>query len=203
MYMIALFALLQRFYEPDSGGVQVDGINVVEYESDHLRAHMAIVTQQPVLFSTTIRENITYGRADATDEEVMEAARVANAHDFIMEMPHQYETKVGGKGVSLSGGQRQRISIARAVLCNPRILLLDEATASLDTQSERLVQDALERVMVGRTSLVIAHRLSTVQNADSIIVLEHGEVVEQGTHSELLAFGGVYSELAQGQQLSV
>ncbi|MBQ2008969.1 MAG: ATP-binding cassette domain-containing protein, partial [Selenomonadaceae bacterium] len=154
-----------------------------------------LVPQETMLFSTTVMENIRYGRLDATDEEVVEAARAANAEEFIKDLPEGYDTKLGERGLNLSGGQRQRLAIARAILKNPRVLILDEATSALDTESEKIVQDALDKLMVGRTSFVIAHRLSTIFNADQIFVVENGHLREHGTHEELLAAGGLYSNL--------
>jgi subfamily B ATP-binding cassette protein MsbA len=160
-----------------------------------LREQIGIVPQETMLFSTTVRENIRYGRLDATDEEVVAAAKAANADEFIRELPHGYDTKIGERGLNLSGGQRQRMAIARAILKNPRILILDEATSALDTESEKLVQAALDTLMVGRTSFVIAHRLSTIFNADQIFVIDNGQVKEHGTHEELLQQQGLYSHL--------
>jgi ABC-type multidrug transport system fused ATPase/permease subunit len=160
---------------------------------------MAEVSQDPVLFSGTIRENIRYGRLDASDAEIEEAARAANAHDFVTEFPEGYDTMVGERGVKLSGGQRQRLAIARAILRDPKVLILDEATSALDSESEHLVQAALERLQKGRTTLVIAHRLSTIRDADRIVVLDHGKVVEQGRHAELMAEGGAYAKLVARQ----
>ena len=160
-----------------------------------LREQIGIVPQETMLFSTTVRENIRYGRLDATDEELVQAAKDANAHEFIMQLPEGYDTKIGERGLNLSGGQRQRIAIARAILKNPQLLILDEATSALDTESEKIVQAALDRLMVGRTSFVIAHRLSTIFNADQIYVIEKGHIREHGTHEELLALGGLYSSL--------
>jgi subfamily B ATP-binding cassette protein MsbA len=162
---------------------------------------MSLVSQETVLFNDTIKSNIMLGRRDATDEEVVEACKVANAHNFIMESPEGYDTNIGDRGTKLSGGQRQRLSIARAVLKNPDILILDEATSALDTESEKLVQDALNKLLKGRTSVVIAHRLSTIQNADKIIVVDEGQIVEQGRHEELIAKGGVYARLIELQSL--
>ena len=162
---------------------------------------MGLVTQDSILFNDTVRNNILIGKEDAGQEEVEAAARVANAHDFIMQLPKGYDTNIGDGGNKLSGGQKQRLSIARAVLKNPPIMILDEATSALDTESERLVQEALENMMRNRTSLVIAHRLSTIQNADNIVVLQQGEIVEQGTHEQLIRQGGVYRRLVEMQQL--
>ena len=162
---------------------------------DSLREQIGIVPQETMLFSSSVRENIRYGRLDATDAEVEEAARAANAEEFILQLPEGYATKIGERGLNLSGGQRQRISIARAILKNPRILILDEATSALDTESEKVVQAALDKLMVGRTSFAIAHRLSTIFGADCIYVLDGGCIVERGTHEELLAKGGLYSTL--------
>jgi ATP-binding cassette subfamily B (MDR/TAP) protein 1 len=196
------FGLVQRFYEPSNGSVRFEGHDVREIDPRWLRSKMAVVSQEPVLFAGSIRDNIRYAREDATDEEVMEAARKANAHDFIMALNNQYDTVLGEKGITLSGGQRQRVAIARAVLCNPSVLLLDEATSSLDTESERLVQDALDRVMQGRTALMIAHRLTTVKDADVIYVMRKGEIVQQGRHEELLRdTQGLYYTLASRQLL--
>jgi len=165
-----------------------------------LRSQMAIVPQDILLFGGTIKENIAYGKPEATNEEILEAAKKANAHDFIMSFPEQYETIVGERGVQLSGGQRQRVAIARAVLKNPVILILDEATSSLDSESEKLVQEALDKLMKGRTSFVIAHRLSTIKNAEQILVLEDGEIIEKGTHADLLEKeNGLYHKLIQLQ----
>ena len=180
-------SLLERLYCPSSGSVKVDGVPIEELEIGWLRAQMGLVGQEPVLFAASIYENIRYGRLDATREEIEQAAKEANAHNFITSFPEGYETPVGEKGVTLSGGQKQRIAIARALVRNPKILLLDEATSALDTQSEKLVQDALDRAQQGRTTIVIAHRLSTVQNADKIVVIDNGVVVETGTHAELIS----------------
>ena len=187
--------LIPRFYDVDSGAILVDGHDVRDVTIDSLRAQIGIVPQETMLFSTSVRENIRYGRLDATDEEIEAAARDANAHEFIMELPEGYDTQIGERGLMLSGGQRQRIAIARAILKDPRILILDEATSALDTESEKVVQAALDRLMVGRTSLVIAHRLSTIFGADQIYVIDHGAVREHGTHEELLAAKGLYAEL--------
>lgn len=193
-------ALALRFYDPVSGRVTIDGKDARDYDLTALRDRMAIVPQEVLLFGGTIRENIAYGRPDASDEIIEAAARKANAHDFISSFPQGYETVVGERGIQLSGGQRQRIAIARAVLKDPAILILDEATSALDSESERLVQDALDQLMKGRTSIVIAHRLSTVRDADRILVLDKGRVLESGTHDELIAdVGGLYHSLSRLQ----
>jgi ATP-binding cassette subfamily B protein len=195
-----LAALVLRFHDPVRGRVLIDGRPVTEYPLTALRDRMAIVPQEVLLFGGTIRENIAYGKPDASDSEVQEAARKAFAHDFITGFPEGYGTVVGERGVQLSGGQRQRIAIARAVLKDPAILILDEATSALDSESERLVQEALDHLMKGRTSLVIAHRLSTIRDADRIVVLDKGAVVESGTHEELMAdVGGLYHSLSRLQ----
>ncbi len=191
--------LIPRFYTVTRGKVLIDGIDVRDFPLHNLRSFISIVPQETVLFSTTIMENIRYGRLDASDEEVMEAAKLANAHEFIIRMEHGYHTQVGEQGAQLSGGQRQRIAIARAILRNPRILLLDEATSALDTESEILVQKALEELMRNRTSFVIAHRLSTILNADEILVIDRGKLVERGTHKELLEQNGLYAQLYHKQ----
>jgi ATP-binding cassette subfamily B protein len=191
-----VFQLLLRFYDAQHGRVEIDGVPVQEVALPHLRRRIGIVPQDSVIFSTSALENIRYGQPDASDEDVMAAAKAAFAHDFIRALPEGYASFLGERGVRLSGGQRQRISIARALLKNPPLLLLDEATSALDAESERMVQAALESAMRDRTTLVIAHRLATVQRADRIVVLEHGEVVEQGTHASLQANGGIYARLA-------
>ena len=187
--------LIPRFYEVNEGVIEIDGHDVRDVTLDSLREQIGIVPQETMLFSSSVRENIRYGRLEATDEEIEEAARAANAEEFILQLPQGYETKIGERGLNLSGGQRQRIAIARAILKNPRVLILDEATSALDTESEKIVQAALDKLMVGRTSFAIAHRLSTIFNADCIYVIDGGRIVEQGTHEELLAAGGLYSTL--------
>ena len=194
-----LSELIPRFYDVKAGDILIDGVSVRDYTQDSLRAHMSVVAQDTVLFNDTIEGNIAMGKAGATHDEIVEAARIANADCFIQEAPEGYQTNIGDRGVKLSGGQRQRLSIARAVLKNPEILILDEATSALDTESEKLVPDALNKLLVGRTSVVIAHRLSTIHNADKIIVVDHGRVAEQGTHTELLAKGGIYAKLIELQ----
>lgn len=194
-----LSELLPRFYDPTSGEILIDGISLRDYTQDSVRAHMSVVAQDTVLFNDTIESNIAMGRPSATHEEIVEAAKVANADCFIRECPEGYDTNIGDRGVKLSGGQRQRLSIARAVLKNPDILILDEATSALDTESEKLVQDALNNLLKGRTSVVIAHRLSTIHNADKIIVVDHGRIAEQGTHAELMARNGIYAKLIEMQ----
>ena len=194
-----LSELLPRFYDPTSGEILIDGISLRDYTQESIRAHMRVVAQDTVLFNDTIEGNIAMGRPSATHEEIVEAAKVANADSFIRECPEGYDTNIGDRGVKLSGGQRQRLSIARAVLKNPEILILDEATSALDTESEKLVQDALNNLLKGRTSVVIAHRLSTIHNADKIIVVDHGRIAEEGTHAELMARNGIYAKLIEMQ----
>ena len=191
--------LIPRFYDVTGGSITVDGYDVRDVTTESLRSQIGIVPQETVLFSATVRENIRYGRLDATDAEIEAAAKSANAHEFITSLPEGYDTEIGERGANLSGGQRQRIAIARAILKDPRILILDEATSALDTESEKVVQAALDRLMVGRTSFVIAHRLSTIIGADRIYVLDGGRVREQGTHEELLGAGGLYAGLYQIQ----
>ena len=190
-----LVNLLHRFYDPSSGSIAIDGYDLRGVRLDTLYRQIALVPQETILFGGTILDNIRYGREDATEDEVRDAARAANAHDFISTLPDSYATIVGEKGVNLSGGQRQRLAIARAVLKNPRILILDEATSALDTESERLVQEAVERLMVGKTTFVVAHRLSTVQRANRILVFNKGRIVEQGDHASLMAAKGLYQYL--------
>ncbi|RMF01412.1 MAG: ATP-binding cassette domain-containing protein [Chloroflexi bacterium] len=190
-----LVNLIPRFYDVTSGKITIDGTDLRDVTLNSLRGQIGIVPQESILFSDTVMQNIRYGRLDATDAEVEAAARAANAHEFITAMPNGYQTLVGERGVKLSGGQRQRISIARAILKDPRILILDEATSSLDSESEHLVQEALERLMRSRTTFVIAHRLSTITNADWVVVLDGGRIVEQGTHTDLLARQGLYYKL--------
>ena len=192
-------ALLSRFYDPQQGSVQLDGKDLRDLDPAWLREQVGVVSQEPILFATTIADNIRYGRTTATQEEVEAAARAANAHAFIMGFPEGYATLVGERGVRLSGGQKQRVAIARAILKDPRILVLDEATSALDAESESLVQQALDRLMQGRTTLIIAHRLSTVLSADRVVVLDSGRAVESGTHAELLAKGGIYHKLVERQ----
>ncbi len=191
--------LIPRFYDPAAGRITLDGLDLREIEPHWLREHIGAVMQEPVLFAGTIAENIRYGRPGASDEEVRRAAATANAATFVEEFPEQYETLVGERGVRLSGGQKQRIAIARAVLKDPQVLILDEATSALDAESEKLVQEALDRLMKGRTTIVIAHRLSTVRGADRVLVLAGGRVVETGTHETLMATGGVYRKLVEHQ----
>ncbi len=193
-------SLLLRFYDIEGGKILIDGKNIYDYELENLRGNMSIVPQDVILFGGTIRENIAYGKPDATDEEIFHAAKQANALEFVNGFPEKFDTIVGERGIKLSGGQRQRIAIARALLKNPSILILDEATSSLDSESEKLVQEALEVLMQGRTSIIIAHRLSTIRNADKILVLDKGTVIEQGTHKELLEIeDGLYKNLSSLQ----
>jgi ABC-type multidrug transport system fused ATPase/permease subunit len=191
--------LLCRFYDPAHGRILVDGYDLRQVKLESLRRHVAVVLQDTFLFNATVRENLLYGKPDASEEEIVAAAQAAYAHEFIAQMPSGYDTEIGERGVKLSGGQRQRLALARAILADPRILILDEATSSVDAEAEYLIQQALEGVMKGRTSLVIAHRLSTIRNADKIIALEGGRIREIGNHGELLARGGLYSQLYQRQ----
>jgi len=197
-----LVELLFRFYDVKSGKITIDGIDIRDVTLTDLRGLMAIVTQEPILFNDTFFNNIAFGLENVKEEDVIAAAKAANAHDFIMEFPDGYQTNVGDRGGLMSGGQRQRISIARAILKNPPILVLDEATSSLDTVSEMIVQDAIINLMKNRTSIVIAHRISTIQSADKIVVLEKGQIAEMGTHSELITYNGIYHKLVNAQQLS-
>jgi ATP-binding cassette, subfamily B, bacterial MsbA len=193
--------LVPRFHDVSTGELLIDGINIKEYSLDQLRQLMGIVTQEPILFNDTIANNITLGIDNATPEAIEQAAKIANAHNFIVQKEEGYKTNIGDRGGKLSGGERQRMTIARAVLKNPPILILDEATSSLDTESERLVQDAINNLMNNRTSLVIAHRLSTIRHADEIIVLQKGEIVERGTHDGLIAQNGFYKRLVDMQEV--
>ncbi len=188
-----LISLIPRFYNPKSGRVLLDGIDIRKLTVDSLREQVSVVLQEPLLFSGSIAENIRYGRLEATMEEIIDAAKSANAHDFIMNLPNQYETELGERGAKLSGGERQRISVARAFLKNSSILILDEPTSSIDSKTEMVILDALDRLMIGRTTFIVAHRLSTIRNADKIITLEHGRLIEQGTHEELLQQEGLYN----------
>jgi subfamily B ATP-binding cassette protein MsbA len=193
--------LVPRFHDVTRGDLLIDGVNIKEYSLKSLRSQMSIVTQEPILFNDTISNNIKLGKPNATDEEVTHAAKVANAHNFIMQKENGYETNIGDRGSKLSGGERQRLTIARAVLKNPPILILDEATSSLDTESERLVQDAINNMMQNRTSIVIAHRLSTIRHANEIIVLQKGKIVERGTHDFLMRQNGFYRRLVEMQEV--
>lgn len=194
-----LSELIPRFYDPTVGEIRIDGVSLRDYTQESLRAHMSVVAQDTVLFNDTIENNIAMGRSGATHDEIVAAAKVANAHEFIIAAPEGYATNIGDRGAKLSGGQRQRLSIARAVLKNPEILILDEATSALDTESEKLVQEALNTLLKGRTSIVIAHRLSTIHNADKIVVVDRGRISEQGTHAELMTRNGIYAKLIEMQ----
>ncbi|HNU99684.1 MAG TPA: ATP-binding cassette domain-containing protein, partial [Verrucomicrobiota bacterium] len=194
-----LVGLLPAFYQLDSGRILIDGHDIRTLPLATLRAQIAVVTQEAFLFNGTLRENILYGRIEASEADLVAAARAANCHEFISRLPDGYESRIGERGVKLSVGEKQRVSIARALLMDAPILILDEATASVDTATERLIQEALERLMQGRTSFVIAHRLSTIVNADQILVLRRGEIIERGRHDELVALGGLYAKLARIQ----
>jgi ATP-binding cassette, subfamily B, bacterial MsbA len=194
-----LVHLLARFYDPEAGSISLDGHDLRDYDLSFLRSQVGLVLQEPTLFSGTVRENIRYGRLTASEEEIEEAARLANAEEFVVRLPQGYETEIGERGIKLSGGQKQRIAIARAILKNPALLVLDEATAFQDSESEQLICDALDRMLVGRTTFIIAHRLSTVIEADLILVLDEGRLVETGSHEQLLAHGGLYARLYEVQ----
>ncbi len=193
--------LLNRFYDVQEGSIQIDGMDIKEATTESLRKLIGVVTQDSILFNDSVQNNLLIGNPNATDEEVIEAAKIANAHEFIITLPEGYHTNIGDQGNKLSGGQKQRLSIARAVLKNPPIMVLDEATSALDTESEKLVQEALENLMSNRTSLVIAHRLSTIQKADQIVVMQNGEIIEMGTHSELISNNSNYKKLVEMQSL--
>ena len=190
-----LMSMLPRFYDPSGGAVYIDDIDIRDMTLESLRAQISIVLQEPLLFTGTIEENIRYGRLEATRKEIEEAAKAANAHDFIMKLPRNYRTKLGERGAKLSGGERQRIAVARAFLKDSPILILDEPTSSIDSRTEGVILDALDRLKEGRTTFMVAHRLSTVRHASQVIVIEDGEVVERGTHHELLQTAGLYSQL--------
>jgi len=191
--------LICRFYEPDAGAILIDGIDYRDISLQDMRSQIGIVLQEPFLFNGTIADNIAYGKPGATLEDVMEAARTANAHEFILSKPDGYDSLVGERGAKLSGGERQRISIARAILHDPRILILDEATSSVDVETEKQIQEAIARLVAGRTTFAIAHRLSTLRNATRLVVLEKGEIAEMGTHAELMDKKGVFYDLVQTQ----
>lgn len=193
--------LLTRFYDVNKGTILLDGIDIRNLKKQSLRQLEGLVTQDSILFNDTVKNNITLGVEGKSNEEIIEAAKIANAHEFIKDLPNGYDTNIGDSGNKLSGGQKQRLSIARAVLKNPPIMILDEATSALDTESEKLVQDALEKMMQNRTSVVIAHRLSTIQKADMIVVMKKGKIVEQGTHEELISKSGTYKKLVEMQSL--
>ena len=194
-----LVSLIPRFYDATEGRIRVDGRDVRQYRIRSLREKIAIVLQDPVLFAGSIADNLRYGRLDATDAEIEEAARAAHAHEFIARLPDGYQTRLGERGGTLRQGQRQLLGLARAILADPRILVLDEATSSVDTRSEALIQSALKILLAGRTSFVIAHRLSTSRDADQVLVMDAGRIVERGTHDELLDRGGMYADLYQRQ----
>jgi ATP-binding cassette subfamily B protein len=195
-----LARLLYRFYDVTDGRIAVNGVDIRDVRQASLRAAIGIVPQDTVLFNDDIRYNVRYGRPDATEDEVTEAARSAHIHDFIMTLPDQYATGVGERGLKLSGGEKQRVAIARAILKNPRILIFDEATSALDSKSEKAIQAELDRIAEGRTTLVVAHRLSTVMDADQILVMDHGRIIERGTHRALLEAGGAYAQMWALQQ---
>jgi subfamily B ATP-binding cassette protein MsbA len=194
--------LITRFYDVNKGSIKIDGTDIRDITKKSLRGLQGLVSQDSILFNDTIKNNILLGVTDKSDEEIVSAATIANAHEFIKDLPKGYDTNIGDSGNKLSGGQKQRLSIARAVLKNPPIMILDEATSALDTESERLVQDAIEKMMKNRTSIVIAHRLSTIQNADLIVVMQKGKIVEQGKNEDLLKKKGVYYNLVKMQSLS-
>jgi len=191
--------LIARFHDPTSGAVRLNGVDLRDIRLQSYRKLLGVVQQETFLFDGTVRDNIAYGRSDATQAQIEEAARSANAHEFICRLPEGYDTLVGERGVKLSGGQRQRLSIARAVLAAPQILILDEATSNLDTESEQLIQASMQRLFDNRTTFIIAHRLSTIRNADMIVVLDHGRIVEIGDHDSLLRRGGVYADMLERQ----
>jgi subfamily B ATP-binding cassette protein MsbA len=191
--------LLTRFYDVNEGKITIDNVDIKDMDLQSLRGLMGLVTQDSILFNDTIKANIALGKLDATDDEIIEALKIANAYEFVKDLPNGIETNIGDSGNKLSGGQKQRLSIARAVLKNPPIMILDEATSALDTESEKFVQVALENMMQNRTSIVIAHRLSTIQKADVIVVMQKGEIVEQGSHEDLLSKNGTYAKLVNMQ----
>ena len=193
--------LITRFYDVNEGAILIDGMDVKDMQTASLRKLIGVVSQDSILFNDTIKNNLLIGKPDATDEELITAAKIANAYEFINDLPEGFDTNIGDAGSKLSGGQKQRLSIARAVLKNPPIMVLDEATSALDTESERLVQNALENMMKHRTSIVIAHRLSTIQNADLIVVMQKGRIIEQGTHTELIRKNGMYKRLVEMQTI--
>ena len=194
-----IVGLIERFYDPLAGSIRLDGVDIRELQVRWLRKQIGLVSQEPVLFATSIRENILYGKPDASEEEIVAAAKAANAHGFISKLPAGYATLCGERGTQMSGGQKQRIAIARAIVKDPKVLLLDEATSALDAESERVVQEALDRLMEGRTTIVVAHRLSTVRNADTIAVVEKGRVAERGSYSDLMASRGAFAALVRLQ----
>jgi ATP-binding cassette, subfamily B, bacterial len=195
-----LINLVSRFYDPDQGKIKIDGVDVKRIKQEDLHKQIGVVLQETFLFDGTVSENIAYSSPDTTPEEIMRAAKIANAHEFIVKMSDGYDTQVGERGHRLSGGQKQRIAIARAILHNPKILILDEATASVDTETERKIQEAISRLVKGRTTFAIAHRLSTLRNADRLVVIDKGEIAEMGTHDELLDQKGIYFKLVEAQR---